>query len=395
MTSNYQYQELTPDQLRLITECIPIMEDLNLTLGSKFYRRTTRRHPHLQSYFNETHHKLLRQPRAFIFTLIMFAKNIHDLTPLRDVIRRIVSKHVGLQVKPDHYPLLGDVLIETLCDMFPYHMVDDKFKTTWSIVYANLASLLIGFEKEEYDGKAWDGFKEFRVTKVEMECEETKSMYITPVDGMRIPEPKRGQYLCMRWKLPGCKFEKSRVYSISEFPKENEYRVTVRYIPGGQVSGYIHKSLKVGDSVFAGPPCGCCYYESGEKDLVVLAGGNGISALIPVIEAGLEECRNVKLLYSNRSTETRSFGELLKQYKRSYGDKFHVVEYMSRGRHVDPIDEACGRSLTLEDLDFITKKHEVYLIGPRGYMKMIEDYLSARNIKPKMDYFGPVEVLLS
>lgn len=67
---------------------------------------------------------------------------------------------------------------------------------------------------------------------------------------------------------------------------------------------------------------------------------------------------------------------------------------MSRGRHTDPIDEYCNRSLTLEDLEFITPDHDVYLIGPRGYMKMIDDYLQLRNVKPHLDYFGPQEVIL-
>lgn len=61
--------------------------------------------------------------------------------------------------------------------------------------------------------------------------------------------------------------------------------------------------------------------------MVVLAGGNGIAALMPVIEAGLQECRNVKLLFSNRSTDSRSFGELLRTYKKTYGDRFEVVEF--------------------------------------------------------------------
>ena len=43
----------------------------------------------------------------------------------------------------------------------------------------------------------------------------------------------------------------------------------------------------------------------------MLAGGNGVVALAPMIEKGLAEGRKVKFLYSNRSTETRSFGQFL------------------------------------------------------------------------------------
>ena len=57
----------------------------------------------------------------------------------------------------------------------------------------------------------------------------------------------------MRWKFPGEKQERLREYTISEFPKNNEYRITVRYIPGGKVTTYIHEKLAVGDIVQVSP----------------------------------------------------------------------------------------------------------------------------------------------
>ncbi|EER30456.1 conserved hypothetical protein [Candida tropicalis MYA-3404] len=392
MSRYFETKPLTARQIEIIHQSIPILESLDIRLGEKFYKRVVRRYDNLKPYFNETNTKLLRQPRAFAYTILMYAKYIEDLSPLQELLNRIISRHIGLQVKPEQYPLLGEVFIETMADLFPPGVADDEFKEAWATAYGNLSNMLIEAERVEYAKKAWDGFKEFRVTKFNVECCDTKSIFITPIDGKPIPKPRRGQYLCMRWHLPNEKLEKTRIYSISEFPKENEYRLTVRHIPGGQVSGYIHNQLQVGDVVYAGPPCGDCCYESRKSDMVVLAGGNGIAALMPVIEAGLQECRNVKLLFSNRSTDSRSFGELLRTYKKTYGDRFEVVEFLSRGRAVDPVGQYYRRSLTLEDLDFITAEHDVYLIGPRSYMIMIDDYLSRRNIPFKMDYYGPTEL---
>ena len=102
--------------------------------------------------------------------------------------------------------------------------------------------------------------------------------------------------------------EVKRVHDIG-IPQNNEYRITVRYIPGGKVTTYIHEKLAVGDIVQVSPPCGDCYYRSSKRNMVMLAGGNGVVALAPMIEKGLAEGRKVKFLYSNRSTETRSFGQ--------------------------------------------------------------------------------------
>ncbi|EER33842.1 conserved hypothetical protein [Candida tropicalis MYA-3404] len=385
-------QPISPTQIQMIKDSVPILDHVHVQLAEKFYKRLFKRYPEFKVYFNTTNQKLLRQPRILIHTLIKVAENIDNLSGIQEEFERIASKHVGLQVRPDHYPKFGDVLIDTICDLFPREMVDDEFREAWQMAYDKMASILIGLESDEYSTKAWFGFKEFRVTKLQRECIESISFYITPVDGKQIPKPKRGQYLCMRWQLPGHENEISRVYSISEYPKGNEYRFTVRYIPGGQISGHIHSNLKIGDIVHVAPPCGSCYYEKSSKDLVMLAGGNGITALLSMIEAGLEDGRNVKLLYSNRSPDSRSFGPMLREYKRIYPDQLQIVEFISRARYIDPIDQYNNRSLTLEDLDFITPEHDVYLIGPRSYMKMVEDYLTERNVKVKLDYFGPQEI---
>ena len=114
----------------------------------------------------------------------------------------------------------------------------------------------------------------------------------------------------MRWKFPGEKQERLREYTISEFPKNNEYRITVRYIPGGKVTTYIHEKLAVGDIVQVSPRV-VIVITARQRNMVMLAGGNGVVALAPMIEKGLAEGRKVKFLYSNRSTETRSFGQFL------------------------------------------------------------------------------------
>ena len=114
---------------------------------------------------------------------------------------------------------MGQVLINVIINLFPKQLVHDEFIEAWTLAYQNLANLLIKLESEQYVEKPWYGFKQFKVTRLQRECSDVKSLYITPVDGSPIPKPKRGQYLCMRWLLPGEKHEITREYSISEYPK--------------------------------------------------------------------------------------------------------------------------------------------------------------------------------
>ena len=88
-------------------------------------------------------------------------------------------------------------------------------------------------------------------------------------------------------------------------------------------------------------------------------------------------------MYSNRSAETRAFGNLFKEYKSKFGDKFQAIEYFSEDNNTDDkivIDKAFNRKLTTNDLDFIAPEHDVYLVGPREFMKDIKEHLGKKNV---------------
>lgn len=390
MTDLFETKELTPKQIQIILGSVPILEHSGDILIEKFYSKFIKGN---SQYFNMTHMKLKRQHNVLIFAVIQYAKNIQDLTPLLGFVTKIVSKHVGLQVPANLYPIAGGCLIESMLELIPSTIANNEFIEAWTIAYGNLAKLLIDLESTFYKEKPWQGFKKFIITKIEQECQDVKSIYFTPEDGCSIPIPKRGQYLSIRWNLPNLK-ETSREYSISEFPKNNQYRISIRYIPGGKISTYIHKNLQIGNELFVSPPNGLFTYEkSMKKKIVLLAGGIGITALLPILEGALIDGKKVQLLYSNRTSESRAFGNLLKQYQNEYNEQLEIWEYFSRASANDPIGNYYyKRSLTIQDLDFITPDHDVYVIGPRSYMSMIKDYLSDKDINIKLDYFGPPQV---
>ena len=154
-------QPISPTQIQMIKDSVPILDHVHVQLAEKFYKRLFKRYPEFKVYFNTTNQKLLRQPRILIHTLIKVAENIDNLSGIQEEFERIASKHVGLQVRPDHYPKFGDVLIDTICDLFPREMVDDEFREAWQMAYDKMASILIGLESDEYSTKAWFDSKNF------------------------------------------------------------------------------------------------------------------------------------------------------------------------------------------------------------------------------------------
>ncbi|CAD1809478.1 Flavohemoprotein [Candida parapsilosis] len=397
MTQDYKQQDLTPEQIKLILSTVPILEQAGETLTAKFYKRMLTNYDEVKPFFNETDQKLLRQPRILAFALLNYAKNIEDLAPLTTFVQQIVSKHVGLQVKAEHYPIVGTCLIETMVEILPKDIATPEFVEAWSIAYGNLAALLIELEANEYKKEPWQGFKPFKVTKLVDECSDVKSVYFTPEDGSKLPSTKPGNYVCIRWKLPGEEFEKSREYSISQVPENNEYRISVRKLDGGKISTFVHEQLKVGDVLPVAPPNGNFIYkeEPKEKDLVLIAGGIGITPLVSISQAALSQGRKVKLIYTNKSTEHRPFGAYFKQQLETYPENLSIVEYFSHQEDdkVEAISKSFNRRLASEDLDFIDgSKDEVYLLGPRGFIKVFKDHLNKKGIDVNFEYFGPLDV---
>ena len=127
MTVEYEVKELTPAQIKIIKDTVPILEQAGETLTAKFYNRMLTNYDEVKPFFNITDQKLLRQPRILAFALLNYAKNIEDLAPLTSFVQQIVSKHVGLQVKAEHYPIVGTCLIETMIELLPAEVANKEF----------------------------------------------------------------------------------------------------------------------------------------------------------------------------------------------------------------------------------------------------------------------------
>lgn len=399
-TTIYEIQELTDRQKELIKASIPILEQAGDVLTSKFYTHMLTDHPEVKPFFKDSDQKLMRQPKILAFALLNYAKNIDDISPLTDFVNQVVVKHVGLQVKPEHYPIVGKCLLDTMRSLLGEETATDEFLHAWATAYGNLAQILINAEQQKYKQNAWDGFRDFKVTRIADESKNVKSVYFAPVDDGKIALPQRGQYVCIRWQLPNLDHETSREYSLSAYPKSNEYRISVRLLEGGQVSGYIHSDLKVGTTICVAPPSGQFTYRENEKPVVLFVGGIGITPLVSITEYALENGREVIMFYSNKTVETRPFTDWLHSLKKNFGDKFKLKEYFSNDKTSSShaIDELEARALGDHDFEFIKTKnndYDLYLLGPSGYMGYVKKQLVAKGVDESLiasEFFGPVEV---
>lgn len=379
----YKIVELTTKQKSIIKASVPILEKSGLDVTKTFYDFMLTTYPQVKPFFNETNQKTLAQPKILAHALLNYAKNIDDLAPLTEFVQQIVVKHCGLQIKAEHYPYVGNSLIHTLKEMLGPKIADAEFIEAWGAAYGNLAQLLIDSEFKVYQSQLWDGFKDFKVTKIVDECSDVKSVYFTPIDGSKIELPIRGQYLGFRFTTPGSEIAKSREYSISQYPTTNEYKISVRKLEGGAVSTYIHQDLKVGDTIKVAPPVGRLTYQENDKDVVAFVGGIGITPMISIIEKALADGKKVKLLYSNRSNSHKAFGSWEKELSLKYGN-FECIDFLTSEEHI----------LNNEDINALDLNNkEIYLVGPVSYMHFVQDQLKSHGItKFNSEFYGPTVI---
>lgn len=388
MTSVYKQVELTEAQKQIIRDTVPTLKAAGEELTKNFYQKMFKDYPDVKPFFNQTDQKLMRQPKILAFALLKYAENIDDLTPLTDFVLQIVAKHVGLQVRAGDYEAVGNLLIATMKEMLGDAATDD-FIGAWAAAYGNLASLLIGLESAEYKKNDWQGFKPFKVTKIVDECKDVKSIYFKPEDG-HIQKAVPGQYVCIRWNVPGFDYEQLREYSLSAVTNDT-YRISVKHLPGGLVSTFIHENLKEGDVLKVAPPEGKFVFKEDKDSATFIAGGIGITPILAILEDILPKGKKAKLLYCNRDAN-RPFVAQLSQWSKDYN--LEVVEYISLGADVTDVTDAIGtlNAKRLAPADVESIKSDVFLLGPRPMMKEYLAKFAELGVTPTYEYFGPTDV---
>ena len=71
-----------------------------------------------------------------------------------------------------------------------------------------------------------------------------------------------------------------RAYSISSIPAEaGEIELEIRYVPNGICTTYVHKRLKLGDTVTINGPYGSFGLRPGGREIICIAGGSGMAPI--------------------------------------------------------------------------------------------------------------------
>ena len=164
---------LSEKTIQIVKSTAPILEEHGETLTRHFYKRMFSHNPEVLPFFNPANQVEGSQQKALAGAICAYAGNIDNLDVLGGAVELIAQKHASLQVKPEHYPIVGQNLLESIKEVLGEGATDEVIEA-WAEAYGFLADILIGREAQIYAGHeavpdGWGGFKNFRVVRKEKE----------------------------------------------------------------------------------------------------------------------------------------------------------------------------------------------------------------------------------
>ena len=161
----------------------------------------------------------------------------------------------------------------------------------------------------------------------------------------------------------------ARAFSLANSPSTGDLiELNIKQVPGGQITGYVHNDLKVGEHVRVVGPYGRFFTrKSAQLPLIFMAGGSGLSSPKSMIADLLEEgcCLPITLVYGARTRDELYDHDLFVQWTQKYPN-FTYVPALSAVEEADAWDGFRGFVHDAAKAKFNNdfRGHKAYLCGP-------------------------------
>ena len=182
-----------------------------------------------------------------------------------------------------------------------------------------------------------------RIRSIKWEAPGVLSLDLTAPDLAPLPTFEPGSHIDLH--LPNGVM---RQYSLCGDPGDtSRYRIAIRSVSGGVSSQFIHRKLRPGELVTVSAPRNNFEFAKG-KNYLFIAGGIGITPLLPMMRAASAAHKPWTLLYCNRSEdeapfldEIRALGGTISLHSSAAGTRLDVAARLA-GAESNTLVYCCG-----------------------------------------------------
>lgn len=370
--------------------------------------------PEVAPFFNPANQAGGTQQRALAAAICAYANNIDNLEVLGSAVELIAQKHASLMVKAEHYPIVGENLLESIREVLGEGATDDIINA-WGEAYGFLADIFIAREKQIYQESleksgGWEGFRAFKIDRKEPESNNITSFYLKPKDGGALPDYMAGQYITLRMPTQNGSTT-MRNYSLSDQSGQDYFRISVKKevglkadTPNGYVSNLLHDEKEVGDTLEIAPPCGEFFLnvnDQHERPLVLLAAGVGITPILSILKTALETMpdREVVIIHGCLNEDTQAFKDTIDRLSHSHPNLTAHYRYSDPESNNTKREGDCSTGFVNAKLieSLVPERNaDYYFCGPKPFMiNIYQDLLKWGIPAPQVhfEFFGPREEL--
>lgn len=185
-----------------------------------------------------------------------------------------------------------------------------------------------------------------------------------------------GQFLT--FKIPYDDETLLRCYSMSSSSAvDAKIQVCVKRVVDGRASNWLCDNLYPGVTIQVQPPAGVFVVKNTQDDLLLFAGGSGITPVYSILKTALHTAQNkIRLIYANRDVDSIIFRHEILRLQQRYPDRFEVVHLL------DDL-QSYPKPEMLAALTYNMTQAQVYICGPSPFMAAAEEALESVFFNPE------------
>jgi len=377
--------------IKNVKETAFVFKEYGREIGERFYETLFEQHPELHNLFNEANQKRGIQQRALVDSVYKAGIHIDELESLGPMITHVAEKHRALGVQPEHYEVVGTILLQTVRDVLGTNVTDDVLES-WGKAYAVISAQFIEVERQSYEQVAnvrggWTGNRTFYVTNRVQETAEVISLYMKPVDHEPLPPFLPGQYVTLEMDFGEQSYVHKRHYSLSKISDGNEFRLTIQHEPG-VVSSQIHNNIVIGSELKLAAPAGAFTVVDSQRPAVFISEGIGVTPLISMLQSQIDKDQAVTWIHVTKSHDTHILKEEVDAILSKSGQATRHIFYTETSvQDAEPfVNEGMIDASRLTSI-VQNLNSDVYVCGSTPFLRAISQALEEIGIPKDQRYY--------